>query len=445
MERALIEIHPKRSGLKAVDAIGVIKCKLHKNGKSISINRLMNLPRYTKFNCQMKIDGDECNIVGIAGNHAIWLPFGNGQGLKIVFNDRPLSPTLQLETLDVIAREQSDIFPKVEWFALAQLQEQGNKTRQCMLIMMEEVKRTKVLSPGEKAFEGAQPLLQCPLSVSDRCNKEFQRLHLLPDDEWYKSVNLFGSKIIDFHGFELFSSRYVFPTGVGKKELEKIYEHGPRWSTRKKGKEITSEDTLYQGFNFTGYTMRGYSSDGEQFDSYRKLAFLPMRKVARGRVLDIGYCQGFFSFQSLTHGAREVIGIEHSEKHAKFAKELNEKWYKSDKVDFQVGDAADYVTQHRDEKFNVIFLLSVLHQMYPNMKGSGTFLDRLARMSRYTAFETPIDHPKMKLSVTAVDRQLKKHFKQVRLLYTYDAYSPGYRAIFICYGNDVPSNPKAFV
>ena len=60
-------------------------------------------------------------------------------------------------------------------------------------------------------------------------------------------------------------------------------------------------------------------------------------------------------------------------------------------------------------------------------------LDKIASNSEYFSFETPLNHPKMNISVHETYQKLAKYFKTVMLLNIYDAYSSGYRANFVCY------------
>ena len=47
-------------------------------------------------------------------------------------------------------------------------------------------------------------------------------------------------------------------------------------------------------------------------------------------------------------------------------------------------------------------------------------------------FETPVDHPKMNLSLDAIKGKLNKWWGPIKISCVYDAYSTGYRAIFVC-------------
>ena len=85
------------------------------------------------------------------------------------------------------------------------------------------------------------------------------------------------------------------------------------------------------------------------------------------------------------------------------------------------------------DRFGLVILNSVLHQIYPNFENSDSFLEKVAKSCDYMAFETPLNHPLMNISPQSVEQNLKRHFRIVRLLSVYDAYSSGYRANFVCY------------
>ena len=67
------------------------------------------------------------------------------------------------------------------------------------------------------------------------------------------------------------------------------------------------------------------------------------------------------------------------------------------------------------------------------MIGCDAFLNKIASITKYLVYETPIDHPKMNISKNDISNKLNKFFSVVRLVYVYNAYSSGSRAIFICY------------
>jgi len=83
----------------------------------------------------------------------------------------------------------------------------------------------------------------------------------------------------------------------------------------------------------------------------------------------------------------------------------------------------------------MVILSSVLHQIYPNMVGSEEFLANISKSTKYMAYETPVNHPLMNISLENIHYNLMKYFPHVRLTYVYDAYSSGYRAMFMCWNN----------
>ena len=66
------------------------------------------------------------------------------------------------------------------------------------------------------------------------------------------------------------------------------------------------------------------------------------------------------------------------------------------------------------------------------MKGADNFLSDISKKTNTLCYETALDHPLMDISITDVFYKLKKYFRTVRLMYVYDAYSSGYRGIFLC-------------
>ena len=195
----------------------------------------------------------------------------------------------------------------------------------------------------------------------------------------------------------------------------------PKW----KGK-------IYQGFGFdNGFMMEGYQSTPSMYDSYHKLPLVPINKSNGGNVLDLGSNQGFFSFQAALHGAQKVIGIELTPQDVDAANDIKE-ITRLDNVEFINGDIKQFVME-TDEKFSLTIFNSVLHQVYPNFQGSEEFMTKLSSITDYLAFETPLNHPLMNISPAAVEQNLRKFFRIVRLIYIYDAYSSGYRANYVCY------------
>ena len=177
--------------------------------------------------------------------------------------------------------------------------------------------------------------------------------------------------------------------------------------------------------------MQGYKSDHYRFDSYKKLPFIPFYKIKNKMVLDIGSNHCFFSFQSSIHGAKEVIGIELDKNNKKIENRLKE-IIDLRNVNFINDDITEFIFK-TEKNFELIIMSSVLHQIYKNFKGSDLFLKEISKKCNYFAFETPINHPTNKLSLSKIHKKLEKYFSTVRILNIYKAYSAGYRANFICY------------
>lgn len=377
----------------------------------------------------------------VRGDHSLWLSTGDGWGFKIILN----ATEKTVGNLSYLRDCQSDIFPRIAEVTPAMLENCG-KERPCVVARMQDVaaksgsglgfelkrlkravtrmaRRALPFMPGGDPTE--HPRLWCPVPVAERCAREFERWKLLPEDEWYKPSNLISGKIVDCHNFEFFPERYAFPVGnASMEDLEQLHRSSPR----------ADRGTLYQGFKFAnGCSFPGYSSDGRDFDTYRKLPFLPFEKVKEGRVLDLGSSQGFFSFQAAIHGASEVVAIEQDPASVEFADKLNRLCFDFGQISFIKDDIVSYVFDRYRGKADVVFLLSVLHQIYPKLDGAEPFLEKLAATAKFLAFETPVWHSAMPLGVDDVFRKLKKFFRVVRLLYVYKAYSTGWRAVFICY------------
>jgi len=257
---------------------------------------------------------------------------------------------------------------------------------------------------------------------------------------WYKSINIASGKIVDFHGFRYMPERYKFNYRLcDSKTLDMIYKKAPRWTTKKSSTDnVNDNDTLYQGYVFEdGYEMTGYKSDHKEYDSYRKLQFIPfMGKVDGKKVLDIGSNQGFFTFQSVLHGAKSVTSLEYNSRHCDFTKEMNKKCFGFSNVDIKNVDAVKYLNDLPNARaFDTIICLSVIHQIYENMKGAGKFLNKMAAISDISVIESPIHHKLHNMSAIDTYKILENHFQRVRLLYVYDAYSGGKRAIYQCKGD----------
>ena len=170
---------------------------------------------------------------------------------------------------------------------------------------------------------------------------------------------------------------------------------------------------------------------------------MPIENLKGRKVLDLGSNQGFFSLQAALAGASEVTGIEITAPDVQAAEEIK-KIMNLNNVNFINTDIIKYIERSRD-KYSLIVLNSVLHQIFPNFKHKSNkslcdlFMKKLSRMTEILVLETPLNHKYMKLSPKEVQKKLRRlGFPWVRLLYIYDAYSTGYRANYLCYTKQFP-------
>lgn len=261
------------------------------------------------------------------------------------------------------------------------------------------------------------------------CVHQFYKWKLEPEDGWFKFLrtktpNIIGKKIVDFQRFKINPHRYCFPFKKTPEELDRIYKEAlKKYKARGDNKW---KGNIYQGMNFSDYKMSGYSSDGQIWDSYHKLSFCYTNACKGADVLDLGSNQGFFSFQSALAGAKSVVGIDMCPEDVWLANQLNE----FDNVKFIQGDITKDIPVGN---YKVIYLLSVLHQIYPDMKNCEAFLKQLASMcTDVLIFETPINHQTMTIKPKLIEYKLNEFFGDVRLAYEYNAYSAGERQIYIC-------------
>lgn len=392
------------------------------------------------FTYELDYKGQSFSGSGIRGDDALWIPYSNQSGLKIFGeNDKYSSLDKSLATIEAIQQASSYMFPQINSYSRF---EDAISNGQMIFIDMENV------NPGSSNAsqvnlgyipshdrEFVKNSLKSDLSLADKVSKEFKELDLNPEDEWYKSINCINGKIVDFHRFEIKEDRYYFPSNNKTPEdLNSTYMNMieryksvldnsglPKW----KGK-------IYQGMTFdNGYTMQGYKSTQSLHDSFRKLPFVPINKSRGKKVLDLGSNQGFFCFQAALHGATEVTGVELQTQDHEAANDI-----KSitglDNVSFVNGDATKFIEETQDH-YGLIVMNSVLHQIYKNFEGSEDFMSNISKKCDYFAFETPLNHPLMNISAQQVEQKLQKYFKNVRLLYVYDAYSSGYRANYVCF------------
>ena len=414
-----------------------LSIKIEKEGHDHDWSSLMKCDD-RNFKFQFDHDGESHVGHGVRGDDALWIPYAPTVGLKIVANNpKYQSLSESLETVQIIQKSNSLVFPQV--YSSKILAEQDSN-EEYLVIVMENMGNParRVIAPQyvpHRDREHIQRTLQLDNSTATAAVRDITKLKLCPEDEWYKSINLIGGKIVDFHRFKVMPQRYFMPShdktpqeladtyrGMVERYKTVLDEHGnPKWKGR-----------IYQGFGFdNGYLMEGYLSGKDMYDSYRKLPFVPMNKARGQKVLDIGSNQGFFSFQAALHGASEVTGVEYTEQDVLAARDIKE-ITKLDNVNFINGDAVEYVMKS-DDHYGLVIFNSVLHQIYPNFENSEEFMSKLSKNTDFLAFETPLNHPLMNISAAEVEANLKKYFKIVRLLNIYDAYSSGYRANFVCY------------
>ena len=424
--------------LKNGQNLDIFQLKIIKNEKEVNFDEMMlNSDRNLEF--ELTVDDKKYQGSGIRGDDAIWIPVGE-YGYKIIAENKKYCSLKESEDfVNKLSALNLNIFPKIKWAEIFSFE-----GKEFLVINMKNISSSKVVKLSDKDNyvphydrQMVERLLQLPTKDCENCITEFFKNKLKPEDEWYKSINLIGGKIVDFHRFQFMDDRYLFPSnGKTVTELKEIYhdivsnyskviDHNgqQKW----KGK-------IYQGYHFdNGYTFKGYSSDNVIFDSYKKLPFIPYGKVKGKKVLDIGSNQGFFSFQALIHGASEVVGLELQEEDVYAANKIKE-ILKADKATFYNKDAVEYIMSSQ-EKYGLIIANSVIHQIYKNLDGPEchSLLQKISNSCEYFAFESPVNHPTMTCSIGEIAYKLRKHFRIVRLINIYDAYSSGYRANFVCY------------
>ena len=416
----------------------VFELKIIKNQKELQFNEMMLNPDRT-FQFELLVDNKKHEGIGIRGDDAIWVPIEE-YGYKILGENKKYCSIQESQKfVNKLSLLNLNIFPNIIWTDRVSFN--GDDF---LIINMENVPniQTKKLSDKDSFVpyrdkQVIERFIQLPTKDCASCTTEFFKNKLKPEDEWYKSINFINGKIVDFHRFEFMNERYLYPSnGKTVSELKEIYEE----IVENYSKVIDHngqqkwKGTMYQGYCFdNGYNFEGYSSDKLLFDSYKKLPFIPYGKVKDKKVLDIGSNQGFFSFQAFIHGASEVVGLELQEEDVYAANKIKE-ILKADKVSFYNKNAVEYVMSSQ-EKYSLIIANSVIHQIYRNLEGPEChkFLDKISKSCEYFAFETPVNHPTMTCSIGETIYKLQKHFKIVRLLNIYNAYSSGYRANFVCY------------
>jgi len=403
-----------------------MEVSLQHGGRDRRINEIIGHPP-GKFTFSVATPDGQYKGTGIRGDDAIWLPCSNGKGFKIIAPNEYFSLAQLEENVRYIQSLNSAVFPEI--FRIM-------STDEYLVLEMEAVKDSNrtIISPqkwlpaNDLAFINKH--LQAPLDDLNACTREFAKHQLCPEDEWYKPGNLISGKVVDFHCFVKMPERYLLPNNLSKEESAVIYSNAvarykARGDNKWKGK-------IYQGMRFAnGHVMQGYTSDKIEFDSYRKLQFSPLCKAKEGKVFDFGCNEGFFSIQSALHGCKHVRGYDITPEDVQLAREIIEMTGTQEAVKLANGDAIEALD--KSDNLSVLIMHSVLHQIYKNMVGADSLLAKVASKTKYFAYETPVNHPTMTISLEDIFHNLKKHFKIVRLLYVYDAYSSGYRAVFACY------------
>lgn len=414
---------------------------LTRGGKKIKVSSLKPADNPKVLDFDITIDGETITGTGTYGDDAVWLPCGE-YGFKII-KDNKKYHSLEETLLAVrqIASYQSLMFPRIEWAELVECGAENFVVAKVEKITEKNTSKVgfqdSYLPPTDRTF--VEKHLPAATFHLQRCIRDLNNYQLLPEDEWHKPCNMINGRVIDFHRFRVFPERYLFNSnGRSAEELNKIYKvmvkryadsldsvGGQKWKGR-----------LYQGFTFdNGAVFEGYASATDLYDSYRKLPFTPFNKVAGKKVLDLGSNQGFFSFQAAIHGASEVTGIEITKQDLEAAADIKE-ILQYDNVTFLEQDAVGFL-ENTTEKYELIIAASVLHQIYNDLKDADKTLSNIASKCNYFAFETPVNHPTMKIGLEEIYNILSKHFNKVRLVNVYDAYSSGYRANFVCYAHKI--------
>ena len=400
---------------------------------------LKNIPGKIKFKFAFW-DGDtEYKGNGETGNTSLWFPLDKTRGIKYIPNyNKYLN---MLDNVKYFQSLHSDILPKINNIFV-----DGDD----LFIDMQNVsfKKMKLLEweldyvpDGDKKF--IEKNIYLPPRFTTACLKFFIDNKIVPYYDWYKSSqhsdlksNVINYKIVDFHQFIHSDKNYKLPSnGKTKSDISNIFDDGleryEKWIKTDSNGLPKWKGKFYQQFEFdNGYIIPGYSSDDKYADCVQKMQFIPSMKVKDKNVLDLGCCQGFFSFQCALNGAKKVIGVDITEEDIMAATDIN-KILGVNNIQFKVGDAVKYIDK-TNEKFELVILSSVLHQIYKNMEGSEKFLSNISKKTNTLYYETTLNHKLMNISVEKVYNNLRKYFKQVRMLYVYDAYSSGYRGIFLC-------------
>ena len=399
------------------------------------------------FDFKILIDDEEQKNQGIPcfGQDALWLPLDDGTGIKIIRAEDNQQKICQ--NLEYIQDLYSDIFPEIEWFSEAEINGVS-----CVIVKMEIIEGAKdtykpvsFLSPEDNKL--AEEMMPASLDTITYCVRQFIDNDLSPEDSWYKNggfttENIINGKIVDFHAFEHKPHRFSMPVSADATiaRCNEIYDNALRryteWSISRGEPLPKWKGKAYQGMKFdNGFELPGYSSDNRFYDSYIKSLFMPLDKLSGGKVLDLGSNQGFFSFQCALAGAEDVTGVELTEEDVLLANEIRQEILGLDNVKFVNGDLVKYLEEDQDW-YELIIMSSVLHQTHPDLYNCDDFLATLASKCRRFFFETPVGHKHYDFTLKQITEKLQQHFNTVRLVYFYDAYSTGFRAVYVCHPLD---------
>ncbi|MFW6130568.1 MAG: hypothetical protein ACOC56_05225 [Atribacterota bacterium] len=287
-----------------------------------TIKKTMSLKK-RKFHLDIYIDKKKYkNTIGVRGDECIWIPLNEKIGYKIIFAKSEKDQNDLYDNIQYIQNIRSDLFPIVYNFIKCKI---NNiyiillKIQNCSHIS--DIKKRKKYPFLKKDEEYFKKNAETSITNSDMVRHVLKKYLLVPEDEWYKSINLINGKIVDFHRFTKNEERYYFSTNFSQNMILNTYEECIKSLKRKKWK-----GKIYQGFRFSnGGNCEGYSSDGREYDSYRKLPFIPFKKVKGGKLLDIGCCEGFFCFQAAIHGATKIIGVDNFSEDIHIFKKFNKK------------------------------------------------------------------------------------------------------------------------
>ena len=390
---------------------------------------------------EFTLDGVPVKGQCINSDDSFYIRLGDDVGLKIIKNNEARYGTLQksFENISYFKDKKINIFPEVIDHNI-----DGDHLLMKVNHLKEENSRTKDIHPSflscphpvpswipdnDHAFVKKE--LQAPLSLLNKLNNTFIKEKIIPEDEWCKEGNIIGDKIVDFHRFKADKSRYEIPTEASKEDCQKIYDNAVKRYLSKGDNKWKGK--IYQGHTFNnGFSFKGYSSDGINFDSYRKLNFYYMNKAKGKKVLDLGCNEGFFSTQASLAGAESVTGVDLYDHDIDLASEIRDEITGLKNIEYIKADAVDFI-KNDTNKYNLTFLSSVLHQIYPHTKGAENFIADIARRTEYLCFESTANHKLMNISLKEMRKFFHKFFHGVRFLFAYDAYSTGYRVIFMCW------------